>query len=176
MGGRGTAATRNTATQSEGFKGKSVTDLHIAIERDYDNNENYKDYEARIRKTFNIPNATSKQIDSLRRIIRGMDQYDRGYDENKTPYNIYHFNVEEMGGYTEEQKSRRKELGMRTTAPSIYVSISTEPNVNSAYLRMMDAKEHTTLIGPNGGLYEYNNNHKKKTLKLFNVQYGKHTM
>ena len=175
MGGRGSAATRNS-TESRDFKGKSVADLLKAIEREYDS-ENYTDYENRIRKTFNIPNATGKQIDSLRQIIRGMEQYDRGYDENKTPYNIYLFTVEEMGGYTEDEKARRKELGMRSTAPSIYVSISTEPNVASAYLRMTDAKDHMAMIGPNGGLYDFSDKtHKKRKLNMFDVQYGKRNL
>ena len=124
-----------------------------------------------------MQNATDNQLDTLYRIIRGIDEYDKGYDDNKTPYNIVRITVDEMKSSIErtpEEIEFDRHLGIRhrSTNP-IYVNIDTQPNDDRAIIRMMDEKSHNAIIGVNGGLYTYTDKGKKKTLDLFKVQYGK---
>ena len=153
------------------FVDKDVTSLSKLFERG--ENENYAQLENRVRETLNIPGASEKQIDALRQIFRGIDEYDKGYDDNKTPYRIVRFTVEEMKSSIALTDEERRRLRLNKTKNPIYVSISTEPNSDSAVIRMLDSKRRVAVIGPNGGLFTYDDKGNKKSLKLFDVQYGK---
>lgn len=159
--------------EPKSYVGKSVTDLARAVQRKGE--ESYKDLYDRMRKDFNIPDASDRQLDTLRAVINGIDGYDRSYGDEKTPYNITYYHIEQIGDYSEEERARRKRLGLRTTKSPISISISTEPNTESAYLRMVDAKTHSGIIGANGGLYTYGTGKSSRKINLsrFDVAYGK---
>ena len=170
-------ANKNTATvkSAESFVGKSVQDIYDAV-KGYQSGDKWVSAVERIREEFNLPNATTAQLNTVRDILQGMAQYDRGLDDNKTPYNIVSITIEEIGSHkTPEEIEFDKRLGIRQLKNPLYLHIRTVPNTDSAYLRMVDEKTHSTLIGPNGGTYEYNSKHKKKSLDKWNVMYGERT-
>jgi len=161
----------STEVSKPTFVDKDVTSLSALFERG--ENENYTQLENRVRETLNIPGASEKQIDVLRQIFRGIDEYDKGYDDNKTPYRIVRFTVREMKSTSTLTDEERRQLRINKTKNPIYLSISTEPNSDSAMIRMLDSKQRLAVIGPNGGLFMYDDKGNKKSLKLFDVQYGK---
>lgn len=169
MGGVG--KNNNTVTSKPTFVDKDVSSLSKLFERG--ENENYTQLENRVREVLDIPGASEKQINVLRQIFRGIDEYDKGYDDNKTPYRIVRFTVKEMESSSTLTDEERRRLRMNKTKNPIYVSISTEPRVDNALIRMWDSKQRLAVIGPNGGLYMYDDKGNKKSLRLFDVQYGK---
>lgn len=126
-----------------------------------------------IRKDFNLDFATNKQIDAIREIFKGIREYDKGYDENKTPYTIESIRIERVSQQTPEELRRNKELFGRTMEnKDISVSIITVPQSENVYIRMMDEKYRRTLIGKGGGYYTYNNNHNRTRISSFDIRYG----
>lgn len=149
-------------TTSTSFAGKSVQDLFEAA-------GTHKS----LRDTFNLQNVSDTQLSMLYRILRGINEYDRYYDEDKTPYNISLMTIKEMGSSkTPEEIERDRELGIRQSKPDIYIDIYAEPNIDNAYIRMLDEKHHHAIIGPRGGLYTYLNGGKRTSLDLYKVQRG----
>ena len=152
--------------------GESVKSLYESVQRR--EGENYKDNYDRIRKEFNISEATEKQIEKLKQIIGGMNEYDTAYDENRTPYKINYFSITQ-DTRSEEDKEFYKSVGMRNVAPAVHLSIYTEPNTENSLIRVMDEKSRSVMIGADGGLFTYNKNGKKQAVKLFDATYGKRT-
>ena len=154
------------------FEGKSFTELYDAVSTVINENGAHAISSKKVREVFGLEDASVAQITSLIAILNGIREYDRGYDENKTPYTIRWITVEPIGS---EISQDMRDLGMRQTKRPISVNIWTEPTTDSAYLRMTDAKEHDALIGANGGLFTYTDKGKRKTLKMFDVRYGRRT-
>ncbi len=151
---------------------KSTAEL---IER-YVKDSNWKD---NMRKDLSLTDATDEQLWALRTIFQGIQEYDKGYDDNKTPYKIASFDVEMLGEkVSEERKAELRSYGLRATKQPIMVSIRTVPDINSAYLRMTDEKERRVLIGPRGGYFKYSESPRsgktsQQTVRPFDVRYGK---
>lgn len=123
-----------------------------------------------IREDFNLGFATASQIDAIRAVFKGMQEYDKGYDEAKTPYKITDLKIRRV--VSDEDGARMRELGMREDK-TIQISIDTEPVTESSYIRMVDAKHRMALIGAKGGYYTYGKNSRRKNLSSFDVRYGK---
>lgn len=123
-----------------------------------------------LRADFNLDFATDSQIAAIRGIFRGMQEYDRGYDENHTPYKITDIMIRKVTDFEDDE--RRRSWGMRADK-TIQVHISTEPQTDNSYVRMADEKYRSTLIGARGGYYTYNSKHNRKDLSAFDVRYGK---
>ena len=149
-------------TSSNNIVGKSVKVL------DDIRKKNSKD----IRETLNIPDATEKQLDTIKRLFMLMADWKRGYDSEKTPYEIEDFSIREIGRTTDEEKDERRKLGIKNYAPTIQISIRTAPIVDSSYIKMLDTSYHSALIGANGGLYTFTSNGKRKKLDLSDVAHG----
>lgn len=160
---------------AESLKDKSVTTITDAMKKTKDRAERNK----LLRNTFNLPNTTDAQLDTLARIFYGIEQHDKGYDTDKTPYNFLDVYVAELGVKTEEEKksmaeSLGKAYATTHSKPTLSVMIRTAPNDDRAIIRMMDEKMHDTLIGANGGTFKFNSNHKKVHNDWFDIAYGKH--
>lgn len=164
MGSIGTASRTST---SESLQDKSITSLQKYTD--------WKEGNQNIRKDFDLDFATTAQIDAIRNMLKGVLEYDKGYDADKTPFNIHRIDIHKTTDrLSEEEKQRNKELfGKTMEDKTISFNIWTIPNSDNAYIRMMDEKHRQGLIGPGGGFYEFTDGGKRKNLKLFDVQYGK---
>lgn len=157
MGGRGGTGTRNSEEQS-------VTTLQKYTGIGYRDN---------IRKDFNLSSATNSQIDSISRVFSGILEYDKGYDENRTPFNVTKVSIQRISEPDpEELKLNKRILGRSFEDKTIQLIINTEPKTDSAYIKMVDSKYRRVLIGSKGGYFTYDRNGKKKTLSSFDVRYG----
>ena len=157
MGGRGGTGTRNTEAQS-------VTTLQKYAGIGYASN---------IRKDFNLDFATNSQVDAISKVFSGILEYDKGYDKEKTPFNVVSVSIKRISEPDPEELKRNKEiLGKSFENKTIQLIIHTEPNTDSAYIKMVDSKYRSVLIGPKGGYFTYDRNGKKKTLSSFDVRYG----
>ena len=154
----------STVSTSTSVVGKDTTSL--------DRYTNFTDGAKNLRKDFNLDFATASQIDAIRSVFKGMQEYDRNYDEAKTPYKITSLSIKRVLESTEEDRARMKELGMREDK-TIQISIDTEPVTESSYIRMADAKHRMALIGAKGGYYTYNRNSKRTPISSFDIRYGK---
>ena len=126
-----------------------------------------------IREDFNLDFATDKQIESLRYVFRGIQEYDKGYDENKTPYIVEDIMIRRVMEQTPEELARNKELFGRTLEnKDIQISIRTEPVTESSYIRTVDTKYRSAIMGRSGGFYTFNRNGKKSTVRSFDMRYG----
>ncbi len=172
MGGRGTSATRNSATETsnkafnpESLIGGSVTGLSRYTGLWKESSEN-------IRKDFNLDFATDKQIESIISVFQGIQEYDKGYDDNKTPFTLESLKIQRVVEQTPEELARNKELFGRTMEhKDIQISIRTEPVTESSYIRMVDEKYRSAIIGKGGGFYTYRNG-KKTTIRAWDMKYG----
>lgn len=122
-----------------------------------------------IKEDFNLDFATESQIDAIRGVFKGMQEYDKGYDENHTPYKITDISVRRV--MSDEDIERYKLMGMREYK-DIQLSIRTEPQSESAYIRMADEKYRHAIIGARGGYYTYDKNSRRKTISSFDIRYG----
>ena len=157
MGGRGGTGTRNSEEQS-------VTTLQKYTGIGYRDN---------IRKDFNLSFATNSQIDSISRVFSGVLEYDKGYDKERTPFNVTKVSIQRISEPDpEELKLNKKILGRSFEDKTIQLIINTEPKTDSAYVKMVDSKYRRVLIGSKGGYFTYDRNGKKKTLSNFDVRYG----
>lgn len=163
MGGRGSSGSRNTSEKF--YAGKLVSDL-----------DKYNGLEgsAKIRKDFNLDYATDQQIWAIRQIFKGMQQYDTGYDENRTPFVIEKLEIRKVIEQTPEELAQNKELFGRTReVKDIQVSIRTSPSVDNDYIKTIDTKYRSVLIGPRGSYYTYNDKGKRVKVSDFDIAYGK---
>ena len=157
MGGRGGTGTRNTEAQS-------VTTLQKYAGIGYASN---------IRKDFNLDFATNSQITAISKVFSGILEYDKGYDKDKTPFNVISISIKRISEPDPEELKWNKEiLGRSFEDKTIQLIIKTEPKTDSAYIRMVDSKYRSVLIGSKGGYYTYNRSGKKKSLSDFDVRYG----
>lgn len=161
----GSVGTNRGTVISTSLKGQSTAVL--------DKYTSWDEGSKNIRKDFNLDFATESQINAIRDIFKGIREYDKGYDENKTPYTIEDIKIERLSQQTPEELQRNKELFGRTMErKDIMVSITTIPQSESALIRMMDEKYRFTLIGKGGGYYTYNDNHKRTSISSFDIMYG----
>ena len=180
FGGRGAGA-RNAAggaggsgpVEQEKKQPKDYTEMH-GMSVDDIRDIRFMEYDD-FRKFFNIPEANNYQISAIKQILDGMMKYDISHDGNKTPYKIDDISISQTT-IDESEKELRKSLGMRSTASPVSVYIYTTPQTESAYLRMMDAKTRSCLIGAKGGYYTYEGKRKarKVSIKPFDIKYGHH--
>ena len=164
MGGRGSGGVRNT--DSSPIKlGGSITQLEKYT--------SYKDGGDNIRKDFNLNRATESQIESLRQMFKGILEYDRGYDDSKTPYNVMTISITPISSQTPEDLALNKRLtGRSMEQKEISILIRTEPNVDNPLIRSWDTKYRNAILGRNGGFHTYDNNGKRKSIKPFDIRYG----
>jgi len=157
MGGRGGTGTRNTEAQS-------VTSFEKYVGSGWASN---------IRKDFNLDFATNSQITAISKVFSGILEYDKGYDENRTPFVVTKVSIRRISEPNPEELKRNKEtLGRSFEDKTIQLIIRTEPKTDSAYVRMVDTKYRSVLIGSKGGYYTYSLSGKKKSLSDFDVRYG----
>lgn len=149
--------------------GKPITEL-----------DKYSDYskEAKdsIRKDFNLEFASNAQIDSIIRIFRGMKEYDRDYTDAKVPYVIdeIRFNRVIPAKTEEEKENERAIFGrVRPEDTTISVFITTSPDENSvgAYIKALDTKWRSFMLGKNGGFFTYAKR-SRKAISNFDAIYG----
>ena len=130
---------------------------------------NYK----QIREDFNLDFATNSQISAIADMLRGIVKYDRGHDENRTPYTIDEIRIRRVLEPDQEEIKRNKELlGRSFEDKTISVTITTIPDTDNAYVRMVDTKDRQFLIGPKGGYFTYGKGSKHKNIKAWDAQYG----
>ena len=172
MGGRGSGGTRSTAQSIfKHLEGKPIESL-----REY----SYYGQEAtdKLVNDFSLGFANAAQIDGLKRVIRGILENDRYYDEEKTPYDIMSISFTRLGSEkSAEDKELERSLYGRALPETkdIAVSIYTPPHVDNAYIRMMDEKRRFLIIGNKGGYYTFDDKGKRKTVKQFTAEYGERT-
>ena len=160
MGGRGLAETSSPIKL-----GESITQLEKYT--------SWNEGEKNIRKDFGLERATESQIQAIRQLFKGMLKYDVGHDENHTPYIIKELKIDSISSQSPEELAHNKELFGRTMEDkNLIVSITTEPNVDNSLIRMWDTKYRHAVLGTRGGFYTYDNNHKRKVIKPFNMHYG----
>ena len=159
--GRGTSKAGGVTAKAEPIK----TGGSVAQFEKYTQGLDFQARNDMLREDFGLENASEEQLNAVKDIMRGVMQYDKGYDEAKTPYVINSFDLYMVG----EGKDAPVAFHLRATSKS-----------DSAMIRIMDEKEHNALIGRRGGLFEYATNSKTgkikhKKLDDFKVKYGTRT-
>ena len=105
--------------------------------------------------------------------MSGILEYDKGYDDNKTPYVITELSIKRVIEPSAESLRATKELTGRTHEnKDILISITTEPVVNNLYLKMMDTKYRQAVLGKGGGFFTFGKDRKRKPIKNFDMLYG----
>lgn len=154
-----------TSISNTSVVGKDIT----ALSRYTD----WKEGPANLRKDFGLDFATTSQITAIRDIFKGMEKFDRSYDDGKTPFIITKIDIRRVIEEPDEkEKALRKSLGMREDK-TIQISIHSEPQTESAIIRNMDTKYRSALIGAKGGYYTYDDKSRRKNIKPFDIQYGR---
>lgn len=155
-----------------GSVGSTVSTSTSLVGQDVTSLRKYSEIGGRklLREDFNLDFATESQLSSIISVFRGMEQYDKGFDENKTPYQITDIKIRRI--HSDEDLQRYAEMGMKPDK-TIQLSITTAPQTDSAYIRMMDTKYRTALIGPKGGYYTYGGkNYRRQNVSDFDIKYG----
>lgn len=166
MGGRGSASVRNNNSENV----QEVTSQSVTSLKKY---TDWKEGEKNIRKDFNLDFATASQVSAIRRLMSGILEYDKGYDDNKTPYVITELSIKRVIEPSAESLRATKELTGRTHEnKDILISITTEPVVNNLYLKMMDTKYRQAVLGKGGGFFTFGKDRKRKPIKNFDMLYG----
>lgn len=178
MGGRGAkqpkeitqaqqalATPKSPAEEAVGATGKELADKYFGIEGT-----------KKLKQDFGLERATDAQILSIKRMLNGIAQWDKGYDDDKTPYAIKKIDIQMiMPAKTKEEIAKDRELFGRKLAEDVTISVSvtTEPQTDSAYLRYLDTKRRYALLGRNGAWFTFTNGGKRKKVDSWDMEYGK---
>lgn len=152
MGGRGSSGSRNSGsgkTSQELLEGKRVDTLEITT----------SNVEEKLGLELN--STTDSQKRTLVNMFNGMKEYDRSYNDDKTPFKIEKMQISQPSLHDPVVPSKDLSVLIITTGDS------GRPAVDA-----MDTKYRQFIIGTGGGAYTYSNNGKRKTVSSFNVRYG----
>ena len=152
MGGRGSGGSRNSGrnkSPQQKLEGKRVDSLDITT----------KNVEEQLGLEPNSTTASQKA--TLVSMFNGMKEYDRSYDDNKTPFKVQKIQISQPSLHDPVIPSKALSVLVVTTGDS------GRPVVDA-----MDTKYRQFIIGTGGGAYTYSDKGKRKTVSSFDIRYG----
>ena len=155
-------------------KGFSTSSLIGKSTEALDRYTNYMDGSKNIREDFGLEFASNAQIEAIRSVLKGIREYDRSYDSNKTPFLIEKIEINRVTpAKTAEEIERDRWLMGKKMQDNITIHFSavTKPDTDNAVINAMDTKYRGFLIGRSGGYYTYAGK-SRKAISSFDARYG----